>query len=179
MIGYDEALSIMLREARPLSSETCLSAQALGRILAAPVASPAALPPFDNSAMDGFALAAGARTLRAGSRFDVRGTQVAGDAHADAQHDVQAAWEITTGARVPDGFDTIVPVEQVERLEPDDSSMRIRLTADVAPAQHIRRRGEDVPMGAEVLRAGDCIAPQQLMLLAALGVAEVEVSCRP
>jgi molybdopterin molybdotransferase len=179
VIGYDEALSIMLREARPLSSETCLSAQALGRILAAPVASPAALPPFDNSAMDGFALAAGARTLRAGSRFDVRGTQVAGDAHADAQHDVQAAWEITTGARVPDGFDTIVPVEQVERLEPDDSSMRIRLTADVAPAQHIRRRGEDVPMGAEVLRAGDCIEPQQLMLLAALGVTEVNVSCRP
>ena len=179
MIGYDEALSIILRETRPLPTEACPSLQALDRILAAPVASPAALPPFDNSAMDGFALAAGTRTLPSGSRFEIRGTQVAGDAHADAQHDGEAAWEITTGARVPDGFDTIVPVEQVERLDADNGASRIRLTADVAPAQHIRRCGEDVPMHAQVLRAGDCIEPQQLMLLAALGIAEVEVSCRP
>jgi molybdopterin molybdotransferase len=103
---------------------------------------------------------------------------VAGDAHADARHDLRAAWEITTGARVPEGFDTVVPVEQVERIEGDGAS-RIRLAADVATAQHIRRRGEDVAMHAEVLHRGDCIQPQQLMLLSALGIAEVSVSCRP
>jgi molybdopterin molybdotransferase len=179
VIGYDEALSIILSEARPLPSEMCESAQALGRILAAPVVSPAALPPFDNSAMDGYALAAGTRTLPAGSSFEIRGTQVAGDARADAQQDMDAAWEITTGARVPEGFDTIVPVEQVERIEADGMAPRIRLTADVAPAQHIRRRGEDVSMHAQILRAGDCVQPQQLMLLSALGVVEVSVACRP
>ena len=179
MIGYDEALSINQREARALPSETRGSAQVLGRILAAPVVSPAALPPFDNSAMDGFALAAGSRTLPSGSSFEIRGTQVAGAARADALQDRDAAWEITTGARVPEGFDTIVPVEQIERIEADGTPPRIRLTADVASAQHIRRRGEDVSMHAQVLRAGDCIEPQQLMLLAALGIAEVGVACRP
>ena len=179
MIAYGEALSLILREARALPSEACESGQALGRILAAPVTSPAALPPFDNSAMDGFALAAGTRTLPAGSRFEVRGMQVAGDARADAQRDMDAAWEITTGARVPEGFDTIVPVEQVERIEAHGTALCIRLTADVAPAQHVRRRGEDVAMHAQILRAGDCIEPQQLMLLAALGIGEVSVACRP
>jgi len=179
VIAYDEALAIILREARPLPAETCSLPEALGRILAAPIPSPAALPPFDNSAMDGFALAGAGRTLLAGSSFEVRGTQVAGDAHADARHDLQAAWEITTGARVPEGFDTIVPVEQVERVEAGDGASRIRLAADVAPAQHIRRRGEDVAMHAEVLHAGECVEPQHMMLLAALGVADVSVSRRP
>lgn len=178
MISCEEAMSIILREARRLPAETCQSSNALGRILAVPVSSPAALPPFDNSAMDGYALAAGVRSLPAGDTFEVRGTQVAGDVHADAQRDVQAAWEITTGARIPDGFDTVVPLEQVD-LDVAGGAPRIHLAAEVAPGQHIRLRGSDVAMHAEVLQAGDCVQPQQLMLLAALGVAEVAVARRP
>ena len=179
MIAYGEALAIIRREARPLPAETCASADARGRILAAPVTSPAALPAFDNSAMDGYALHAGPNMLAAGRSFEVRGAQVAGDARADASHDAQAAWEIMTGARLPDGFDTVVPVEQVERIEAPGEPTRIRLSADVGPAQHVRRCGEDVAENMEVLRAGDQVQPQQLMLLAALGVAEVRVACRP
>ena len=179
MIAYDEALAIILREARPLPAEACATAQSLGRIVAAPVTSPAALPAFDNSAMDGYALHAGPNTLAAGRTFEVRGAQVAGDAHADASHDAQAAWEIMTGARLPDGFDTVVPVEQVERIETPDMPARIRLSADVGPAQHIRRRGEDVPEHAEILRTGNWVQPQQLMLMAALGIDEIGVACQP
>ncbi|HEX2597039.1 MAG TPA: gephyrin-like molybdotransferase Glp [Luteimonas sp.] len=179
MIAYDAALETILRESRALPAESCATTQALGRIVAAPVASPAALPPFDNSAMDGYALYAGTQTLAAGRTFDVRGAQAAGDAHADATGDAQAAWEIMTGARPPEGFDTIVPVEQVERIEPTGAPSRIRLSADVAPAQHVRRRGEDVAEHAVILRPGDCVQPQQLMLLSALGVAELSVACRP
>ena len=179
MIAYDEALAIILGEARQLPVETCVTSSALGRILAAPVVSPAALPPFDNSAMDGYALHAGAQMLAAGRTFEVRGAQVAGDAQSDATQDAQAAWEIMTGARLPDGFDTVVPVEQVECIELPGEPARIRLSADVTAAQHVRRRGEDVPEHAEILRGGDCVQPQQLMLMAALGIAEVHVACRP
>ena len=59
------------------------------------------LPPFDNSAMDGFALHIGGTALAAGATFDVAGAQAAGDAHAVAQ---SGAWEIMTGARLPDGL---------------------------------------------------------------------------
>ncbi|HSR65213.1 MAG TPA: gephyrin-like molybdotransferase Glp [Xanthomonadaceae bacterium] len=180
MIGYDEALAAILREARPLASESRPVAQALGRILAAGVASPDALPPFDNSAMDGFALRAGDATLSAGRAFDVRGAQVAGDAQADATADAGGAWEIMTGARLPEGFDTVVPVEQVEVLAQEEGRpRRIRLAADAARGQHVRRRGEDVPLHVEVLPAGARVQPQQLMLLSALGVADVRVARRP
>ena len=179
MIAYDEALSILLRESRALPAETCATVQSQGRILAAPIVSPVALPPFDNSAMDGYALHAGTQVLAAGRTIEVRGAQVAGDAHADASRDAHAAWDIMTGARLPDGFDTVVPVEQVERIELPGAPPRIRLSADVAPAQHVRLRGEDVPPGAEVMKAGDRVQAQQLMLLAALGIDEVAVACQP
>jgi molybdopterin molybdotransferase len=135
------------------------------------------LPPFDNSAMDGFALHAGEGTLRAGSEFDVRGTQAAGDARAAADGD---AWEIMTGARVPDGLDTVVAVEQVALVgEGAGRSRRIRLDVDVRAGQNIRLRGSDVALDAPVLAAGACLRPQHLMLLAALGVSDVPVARKP
>lgn len=180
VIDYREALAAILREARPLGAETRPTAQALGRLLAEDIASPEALPPFDNSAMDGFALRAGGEALRAGTSVAVRGAQAAGDTHADASADADAAWEIMTGARLPHGYDTVVPVEQVEALERDARGpVRIRLVADAAPGQHVRRRGEDVPLHAEVLRAGERVQPQQLMLLSALGVPTLRVARQP
>jgi molybdopterin molybdotransferase len=177
MIGYDEALATILRETPSPQCERCAAQQALGRVLAQAVTSPDALPPFDNSAMDGFALHAGGRTLAAGSAFDVRGSQAAGDARIDAGG---GAWEIMTGARLPEGLDTVVPVEQVELLDETPAPRRrIRLRTDVATGQHIRLRGSDVALDAPVLAAGERLLPQHLMLLAALGVAEVAVARKP
>ncbi|GAB3749768.1 molybdopterin molybdotransferase MoeA [Lysobacter olei] len=178
MIGYDEALATILREASRLDVRRCTPEQALGHVLAAPVASGEYLPPFDNSAMDGFALHVGGATLRVGTEFDVAGAQAAGDARVEA---TPGAWEIMTGARMPEGLDAVVPVEQVDVLarDADGRPTRIRLAADVEAGQHVRLRGEDVVRGAPVINAGTRVAPQHLMMMAALGVQVVDVVRRP
>ncbi|TAL92986.1 MAG: molybdopterin molybdenumtransferase MoeA [Rhodanobacter sp.] len=178
MIGYYDALTIILERSPRLASRRCTSMQALGQILAGPVVSPADLPPFDNSAMDGFALCAGSARLPAGSEYTVMGAQAAGDVLVQA---AGGAWEIMTGARMPAGMDTVVPVEQVEVTRHDDSGrpLHIRLGMEVAAGQHVRRAGEDVPREAEVMAAGELLQAPQLALLAALGITEVQVVRHP
>lgn len=179
MIGYEEARKLLLREARPLPGEQVPLLQGGGRILLDDLASPTALPRFDNAAMDGFALATGGAVLPAGLQLPISGCGVAGVAAADAV--AAGAWEIMTGAPVPARYDTVVPVERVQRLAAGDAGAdaAIRLLVDAAAGSHIRRRGEDVAEGAAVLAAGSHLQAQQLMLLAALGQAEVAVVRRP
>lgn len=178
MISYNEAFAIILAESQRLEAQRCASAQALGRLLASPVISPVDLPPFDNSAMDGFALCAGDAQLPVGSEFAVLGAQAAGDAQARA---AGGAWEIMTGARMPVGMDTVVPVEQVTLVERDAAGrpLRIHLDTEVAACQHVRGQGEDVPLGAPLMAAGDVLQAQHVALLAALGVSDVSVARRP
>jgi len=170
-LAYEDALRIILAASARLPAQACATAACLGRVLAAPLISKVDLPPFDNSAMDGFALH-GDAVVAAGTELEVEGEQAAGDGIASARH---GAWEIMTGARLPDGLDRVIPVEQTERV----SSSRIRLLADVTPAQNIRHAGSDVRHGETVLAAGTTLAPQHLMLLAALGIGEVSVTERP
>ncbi len=168
-----EALQLILAECTPLPAQEISVAEAMGRVLAAPVRAPGALPPFDNSAMDGYALGGGAEALAKGSEWPIEGEQAAGDGTAQARH---GAWEIMTGARLPDGLDRVIPVEQTERLE---APARVRLLADVAAGENVRTAGSDVPAGEAVFAAGTVLAPQHLMLLAALGVDRVTVAERP
>lgn len=178
MIGYYEALAGILARSRRLEARDCPSTHALGQVLARPVTSPVDLPPFDNTAMDGFALCAGDARLPAGSEYAVAGAQAAGDALVQADG---GAWEIMTGASLPAGMDTVVPVERVEMVEQAGAGrpLRIRLGVDVGAGEHVRRRGEDVPCGAEVMTAGELLQAQHLALLAALGIAGVAVVRRP
>lgn len=177
MIGYDDALLELLRHVRPLPAEACKTAEALGRVLAVDVVSPMDLPSFDHSAMDGYALHA-VEPLAAGSEHAVQGSQAAGDA---SRTSAGIAWEIMTGARLPQGLDTVVPVERTALLErrDDGSPARIRLLDDVAPKANVRYAGSDVAKGAAVIKAGTRIQASQLMLLAALGVAQVQVLRAP
>ncbi len=168
-----EAQGIILDHCAPLPAETCRSVDAMGRVLRRSVTSACALPPFDNSAMDGYALGGGADALPAGSEWPVEGEQAAGDG---VREGVRGAWEIMTGARLPDGLDRVIPVEQTERLA---SPSRVRLLAEVAAGQNVRLAGSDVAIGDAVVADGTVLAPQHLMLLAALGGATVEVSARP
>ncbi|WP_109124973.1 gephyrin-like molybdotransferase Glp [Dyella sp. C11] len=177
MIGYDDALIGLLRHARPLDAVACATAGALGKVLASDVVSPMDLPSFDHSAMDGYALhAAGA--LAAGSEHVVQGSQAAGDT---ARASEGVAWEIMTGARLPDGLDTVVPVERTELLErhADGSPARIRLLDVLPPKANVRYAGSDVAKGAVTIKAGTRIEPSHIMLLAALGVASVAVVRAP
>lgn len=170
-LAYDEALRIVLAASAKLGAEHCSLGACLGRILAEPVISDVDLPPFDNSAMDGFALSGGA-IVPAGTELAIEGEQAAGDGVA---HAGIGAWEIMTGARMPDGLDRVIPVEQTERFAPS----RVRLLADAAPGQNVRTAGSDVARGETLLPAGTALQAQHVMLLSALGMANVPVSKRP
>lgn len=178
MIEYRAAIDCLLTDCALLPSEYCALDAAAGRVLAESITSRVDLPPFDNSAMDGFALRGAGATLAAGSEFAVSGAQAAGDASAATSGE---AWEIMTGASVPFGLDTVVPVEQVTVLQRDGAERptRIRLLAAVPPGQHLRRAGEDLRAGAMAINAGTLLGPQHLMLLAAIGVDRLSVRRRP
>lgn len=177
MIDYAQALGIVVDAAQPLPAEAVPVAAASGRILAAAVHSAQCVPPFDNSAMDGFALCCAGQPLAAGSEFDVHGWQAAGDLAAVA---TRGAWEIMTGARLPQGLDSVVPVEQVDtELDEEGRPRRIRLRAAVSPGQHVRLRGQDVQTGEQVLAAGTVLDTNAITLLHAIGTAQVQVTMRP
>lgn len=179
MITVAVAQELIRAQCRSLPSELVATVCALDRVLAIDVYSPMNLPSFANSAMDGFALAGGTKTLAAGLEFSVCGEQSAGAGWARAQP--ECAWEIMTGARLPDGLTTVVPIEQVEILlaRQGDCPGRIRLSAAVRPGQHVRRVGEDIIEGALVVAAGTRLGPAHQMILVGLGVAFVAVARRP
>lgn len=175
MIGYDDACQRILALCEPLAAERVGIADALHRVLAQDVVSGEDLPPFDNTAMDGFALASGGREIGSGCEFAVAGSHAAGDRDTD----FAGACEIMTGASLPAGLDSVVPVEQATVLARDAEgrATAIRLDAVVTPGQHVRTRGQDIGVGSQVLASGTRITPAARMLLAALGV--VDVAVRP
>lgn len=157
-----EAVPVLEPEIVPLS-------EADGRVLAVDVESSRALPPHDNSAMDGFAV----RAADLPGTLPVAGIVAAGDA-PDAQLSPGAVLRIMTGAPVPAGADSIVMRENV-----DDHGDTATFADPAVLARHIRRRGEDVAVGDRVLDRGTVLGPGEIGLLAALGCAHVEVARRP
>lgn len=172
MLAYPDALAILLDATRSLDAERVGLGSAARRILAADVTSPLALPSFDNAAMDGYALRAPGDVVPAGSSFGVAGMQAAGDI-AHAMPDAEAC-EIATGARMPDGFDTVVPIERTERR--DD---RVHFHADERRGQNVRHAGADIAQGELAFPRGRRVDAAAIMLLAALGIEQVDVVRRP
>lgn len=150
----------------PLPAEEIALDDALGRVLAEDVASADAIPPFDNSAMDGFAVRA-EDTRRASADSSVT-LRVVDESRAGAPAASSAgageAIAISTGAAMPGGCDTIVRIEDTELR--DDS---ITVTAPVEPGRDVRRAGDDVHAGDQVLRRGAMLGPSELGVLASLG----------
>ncbi|MGL5039598.1 MAG: molybdopterin molybdotransferase MoeA [Aeromonas sp.] len=168
LLPLNEALQGMLAQlACCCDSESLALPHALGRILAEDIVSPLAVPPFDNSAMDGYAvrladLASGAPLVMAGKAF--------------AGQPYQGAWpaghcvRIMTGAPIPLGTDAVVMQE-----ETCAQSNLITFLSTPTVGQHIRRAGSDIHKGACVLSAGTRLTPREMPLLASLGVATVQV----
>ena len=171
LISVEEARRRVLAAARPNVAERVPCADALGRVLAEDVASGEDQPPFDSSAMDGYAVPAGAS-----GELAVVGEARAG---APAQRPVAPgeAIAISTGARVPEGAGAVVPIERVEPVpEPGAAGPagRVRVP-ELPPGANIRRAGEDVKAGQTVLTAGTAVGPAEAAMLAALG--RTEVAC--
>jgi molybdopterin molybdotransferase len=178
MLGIEDAIARVRTASQLLPAERLALADARGRVLAEDVVAPMPLPPFDNSAMDGFALRAQGAAIAPGRTFAVEGEQAAGDAARAARGE---ACEIMTGARMPDGYDSVAPIEDVAVLERDAAqrATRIRIEREVAPGQHLRRAGEDLAAGALALAAGTVLDPFACMLLDALGSVDVAVRRKP
>ena len=171
----DAVNEFLARLVEPLQdTETVGVFGALGRVLAADLISPISVPPHDNSAMDGFAFAGS--QLRASQELVLR---VVGTAYAGAawQGSVGAGecLRIMTGAVMPAGLDTVVPVE-FTRIEGET----VTLPAGCVQAGDNRRLlGEDLLAGAPALRAGTRLGPAALGLIASLGLGSVTVRRRP
>jgi molybdopterin molybdotransferase len=142
--------------------------QCVGLVLGDDLVAPVSLPPFDNSAMDGYAV----RSVDVAD--PVVELPVAEDIPAGRTDVVPllpgTAHRIMTGAPVPPGADAIVKVEDT-----DGGVERVTIKASAAPGTHVRRTGEDVTEGATVLRAGTVLGSPQLGLAAAIGRAELPV----
>lgn len=176
MKPLDDALAELLAQATPLSgSETVATWDADGRVLQAAAISPLQVPPQDNSAMDGYAVRA-ADAAQAGAELPVTQRIAAGSAGGPLAPG--SAARIFTGAPVPVGADAIVMQEDCEALD-GPAGVRVRVNAVPRPGQWIRRAGEDIGLGAEVLAAGTRLGPAELGLAASMGLAGLQVARRP
>ncbi len=164
----DEALSKVLAGVGPGSeTEQCPLQQSLGRILAEDVTSPVPVPAADNSAMDGYAL----RAADASRLLPVALRIPAGVDPAPLPPD--SAARIFTGALVPEGADAVVMQENCEVV---DGLLQVR--SQVSPGANIRPAGQDITSGATVLERGRRLQPQDLGVLASLGIETIAVTPR-
>ncbi len=170
LLTLEEAQARMVADLEPVTGcEDVRIGDALGRILAAPVTSAIAVPGFDNSAMDGYAFAA---ALAAGRRsLPVTCRSAAGDRPAVLAPG--CACRIFTGAPVPQGADTVVIQEACA-----EENGTVVLPADWSFGSNIRRRGEDIAEGTEILAGGHRLRAQDIGLLAACGRTQVTVRRR-
>lgn len=169
LLSIDAALAVIAEATHPVAdTETLPLARAKGRVLAEPVAARANVPPFDNAAMDGYALTCA--VLQGDGPWDlpVSGRIAAGE--GSGRLAPGSAARIFTGAPLPPGADAVVMQEEAER-----TGDRIRLLRCPMPGQNIRRTGEDMAAGAEVLPAGRRIGPREIAACAAAGMASVTV----
>src|SRR3954463_1875226 len=173
LMSVDEAVGIIAARVTPVPEvETVSLAQADGRIPATDIPPPLPLPPFTNSAVDGYAVRSRDLAADADTTFAVVGRVEAGSA-ADAIEPGRAV-RVFTGAPMPDGADTVFMQEDV-RL---DQQGRVLLPAGLTAGANVRAAGEDIRLGAAALAAGQRLRPQHVGLAAAFGLTELAVRRR-
>jgi molybdopterin molybdotransferase len=174
LLTLDEALARLMAAVRPFGADqadTVSTFDALGRVLIEGVRSALDVPPADNTSMDGYALRC-ADVGSAGTLLPISQRIPAGVVGAPLQSGTAA--RIFTGAQVPAGADAVV---MQEACEVQGDAVRVNTVPTLG--EWIRRRGEDVQRGAEVLAAGTRLTPQALGLAAAVGAASLRVARRP
>ncbi|MBP4049660.1 molybdopterin molybdotransferase MoeA [Chromobacterium violaceum] len=166
MLSYQQARDWLLERAKPLNTHQELPLmQALGRVLAQPVAAGVDVPPHDNSAMDGYAL----RCADLAPAMAVTQRVPAGSVPAPLEPGTAA--RIFTGAPIPPGADAVIMQEQADL----DGEGRVTFSAEPSLGQNIRRRGEDIAAGQRILEAGRKLSAADLGLAASIGLARLPV----
>jgi molybdopterin molybdotransferase len=182
LLSLEGALERMLAGVVPLPVEQVGVDDAVGRVLAEPLAARLTLPPWDNTAMDGFAVrSADVALASVGHPVTLRVVgEVAAGYAPTARVEPGTAVRILTGAMLPEGADAVVPVEETDS-EPGLAALpaAVAIRAPGPPGQHVRRAGSDFHAGAPLLPAGTRIAPAALALLVAGGHGTLRVHRRP
>ncbi|MBI2069594.1 MAG: molybdopterin molybdotransferase MoeA [Elusimicrobia bacterium] len=176
MISVDQALDLILGRTAPLPAEAVATEEAVGRIVAQDVHARDHLPPFDNSAMDGFAVKTqdlGGASLKKPVILKLSETVRAGSLSRVELERGQAV-KIMTGAPIPSGADAVVMREHTE-----ENAGCVRVMRKVARGENVRPAGEDVAKGSLILKAGSLIRPYEVALLAAQGITSLSVVRRP
>lgn len=177
LLDLERARSLVLERSWRCGEQRVVPlADSLGHALAEDLACAEPWPTADRSAMDGFALSAGAGSAAAGSRFRLRGAALAGHPFG-AELASGEAVRIMTGGVVPAGADRVAMVEDTDGFV--DGATEVTLTAEVPCGANIRPEGSEVAAGSVVLRAGTWIGPAEIGALAVLGRTEVPVVRRP
>lgn len=179
LLSLDEALQRLLVSAQPLGVlEHVATFDADGRVLAQDVVSALQVPPQDNSAMDGYALAC-ASVPAPGAVVAVTQRIAAGSSGQPVQ--AGEAARIFTGAPIPPGADAVVMQEDCAVMldAADGKPAQVRIQTLPKPGQWIRRAGEDVTLGSVVLNRGIRLSPASLGMAAAVGLRELQVASRP
>jgi molybdopterin molybdotransferase len=176
MLTVAEAGERILADVRPLSVERLPLLDSLGRVLAAPVMAPMTIPPWDNSAMDGYAVRASdieGATAERPVTLAVLETVAAG-AFPSRRVEAGSATRIMTGAPLPEGADTVVRVEDT-----DGGVQQVAIRNARDAKRNLRYRGEDIREGSMVLSPGTPIGPAQIGVLASVGASTVDVYRSP
>ncbi|WTB83453.1 molybdopterin molybdotransferase MoeA [Streptomyces cellulosae] len=193
--SVDEHLNDILATVRPLDPIELNLLDAQGCVLVEDVTVPVSLPPFDNSSMDGYAVRV-ADVAGASEEYPAS-LEVVGDVAAGAADPVHVgpgqAARIMTGAPLPPGAETVVPVEwtdgglgegpasgmRARSLAPEGAGGQVSVYRPAPARAHVRAEGSDVRAGDRVLEAGTVLGPPQISLLAAVGRGTVRVRPRP
>ena len=169
MLTLEEASRRLLAHAHPTATEAVSLADAVGRVLAEPkVIAAVDVPPFANSAMDGYAV----RSADTPGSLRVVGEIAAGAADLPTVEPGTAA-AIMTGAPLPPGADAVVPIEDVE-----EADGFVAISGAVLSANHVRAAAHDTRAGDEICLPGE-LSPPKIAVLASLGIGEVVVRRRP
>ncbi len=176
MITYQEAIEILGSVATTLSSETLPIGNTISRILSKDILSPEMLPPFNNSAMDGFTFRQeDLDSLSSTPRLKVLGTIAAGDQiKQSVLTGYLEAWEIMTGAPVPEDCNTVIRIEDTKR-----DGHYVEFLKPCKKNQNLRLSGEDFKTGDWVAKSGTRLYPEHVMAFAALGIDSVPVFRKP
>ena len=183
MLTVDQARERILAAFAPLPATNLAIVESLGLVLAEEIMAQTPIPPFPNSAMDGFAVRA-ADTAGASPKAPVR-LRVIGEARAGYGATMRVepgtAVRIMTGAPVPDGADAVVRFEETDELGRAEGRIAgsVAVYQDAKLAANMRPEGEDVAAGSRVLAAGAHLRPAEIGMLAALGRTHVAVHRRP
>ncbi|MGC9220690.1 MAG: gephyrin-like molybdotransferase Glp [Solirubrobacteraceae bacterium] len=168
------AQATVLAQCSPVSTEPVALEHALGRYLAGPLLASLDLPPFTNSAMDGFAV----RAADTPGRLRIIGEAAAGVPFGRPVGKGEAV-EISTGGALPDGADAVAVIEKVTVTTGPGGAAEVWLQSPVKPGENIRRAGDDTVRGSVVLSAGTRLGAAQIGAAAALGVSTLQCTRRP